>query len=111
MYTYVDIKTNMQPNVHSMHTDTARTAHAMVTSTSDNTTTSSIRSNDTMDTSNCTLETTDLSYSPVPDIINRAFLYNRPFTENFDRRDSTFFSSQYHHMSLMDFVVSPPGCG
>jgi hypothetical protein len=23
----------------------------------------------------------------------------------------TFFSFQCHHMSLMDFVVSPPGCG
>jgi hypothetical protein len=22
-----------------------------------------------------------------------------------------FFPSQFHHMSLMDFVVSPPGCG
>jgi hypothetical protein len=63
MYTYVDIKTNTQPNVHSMHTDTARTAHAVVTSTSHNTTTSSIKSNDTTDRSSCTLKTTELSYS------------------------------------------------
>jgi hypothetical protein len=72
MYTYVDIKTNTQPNFHSMQTDTARTAHAVVTSTYHNTTTSSIKSNDTTDRSSCTLETTELSYSPVKEKVKQS---------------------------------------
>jgi hypothetical protein len=48
-----------------MQTDTAGTTHAMVTSPSDNTTSSSVKSNDTIDTSICNLETGELSYTAV----------------------------------------------
>jgi hypothetical protein len=35
------------------------------------------------------------------DIINRAFLYNRLFAEDFDRQDSTNFNSVIRHYSLL----------
>jgi hypothetical protein len=50
---------------HSTPTDTARTSLTTVTRTSDTTTCTSIKSNDTMDISSCNLETTELSYSPI----------------------------------------------